>query len=360
MTPEPSSLPDPEFYRRVLDHTPSAILVVDPEGYVRYANHAMARLVERTPEQLVGENVLHHVHDGDLDWIADAFTQIVAAPDAADLTARAPWAAIRLRLTAPDGSAVSVQVTGHGGIEDEHVGGVIYDVRDARDQELMGRVLRGIAAGAPVEQLLSIVMDMIVVPPLELDAAILQPDEDGRFRLVASTSPEFAAGVMSAGPGPWSTPAEYPMFHAVTDLPSPINDQLGAAGFVDLWHVAVASVLGASTFRIVVAASQHHEPATGVIDRLRRASELAGVVLLRAQTDEMLAHAASHDSLTRLPNRTGFRERVGRLRRGEAPVVVLYIDLDGFKAINDRHGHRAGDRVLAVIADRLRAPTGPE
>jgi len=73
----------------------------------------------------------------------------------------------------------------------------------------------------------------------------------------------------------------------------------------------------------------------------------------------MLRHAALHDPLTRLPNRIGFTEGLAGIRETSNDVAVLYIDLDGFKAINDRHGHAAGDRVLEVIADRLRSATRP-
>ncbi|MDF3933746.1 diguanylate cyclase domain-containing protein [Pseudomonas citronellolis] len=71
-----------------------------------------------------------------------------------------------------------------------------------------------------------------------------------------------------------------------------------------------------------------------------------------------LAHQASHDSLTRLPNRAFFEGRLSRtLRelasRGER-AAVLFIDSDRFKQINDRLGHAAGDAVLVAIAERLR------
>ena len=69
-------------------------------------------------------------------------------------------------------------------------------------------------------------------------------------------------------------------------------------------------------------------------------------------------HQAQHDSLTGLPNRRSFGERLrAELQTGAGtnpPLAVLFLDLDGFKAINDLHGHQAGDRLLCVVADRLR------
>ncbi len=77
-----------------------------------------------------------------------------------------------------------------------------------------------------------------------------------------------------------------------------------------------------------------------------------------ARERESFAHRASHDSLTALPNRTLFVERLAHaLARADRPpdtLAVLFVDLDGFKAVNDRWGHAAGDRLLVVVAQRLR------
>ncbi len=74
---------------------------------------------------------------------------------------------------------------------------------------------------------------------------------------------------------------------------------------------------------------------------------------------DVLAHRALHDDLTALPNRALFHDRLRQLlltagRDGTA-FALLFLDLDGFKAINDRLGHRAGDLLLQQVAGRLRA-----
>jgi diguanylate cyclase (GGDEF)-like protein/PAS domain S-box-containing protein len=97
--------------------------------------------------------------------------------------------------------------------------------------------------------------------------------------------------------------------------------------------------------------------------------ELGGVSLIardisdRKRLEEELAHQALHDSLTDLPNRALFqdrlRESLHRAPDSERPVTgkhaVLFVDLDDFKVINDTLGHRAGDQLLIGVADRIRA-----
>ena len=81
---------------------------------------------------------------------------------------------------------------------------------------------------------------------------------------------------------------------------------------------------------------------------------------LRAQA-ELSAYQALHDSLTDLPNRTLFRDRLGQaieaVRRQKCNAAILMIDLDGFKEINDSLGHAGGDEVLVEVSRRLRSVT---
>ena len=75
--------------------------------------------------------------------------------------------------------------------------------------------------------------------------------------------------------------------------------------------------------------------------------------------ERRLAHLAYHDDLTKLPNRRGFEEQyrqiMARAQRRKTALGLLYIDLDGFKAVNDSYGHAIGDELLQTAAQRMQA-----
>jgi len=96
------------------------------------------------------------------------------------------------------------------------------------------------------------------------------------------------------------------------------------------------------------------------IARLRAELTHLRAELLSSRMGEARArHLALHDSLTALPNRRHFclslAQAIDQHSAGRpAPTLaLLYVDLDGFKAVNDAHGHAAGDELLAIVAVRL-------
>jgi diguanylate cyclase (GGDEF)-like protein/PAS domain S-box-containing protein len=94
-----------------------------------------------------------------------------------------------------------------------------------------------------------------------------------------------------------------------------------------------------------------------LLDLLAALATQAAPVLERIHLQRRIEHQSLHDSLTGLPNRLSLQRRLrqllGNADRRRETVSVLFLDLDGFKAINDAFGHEAGDQVLQQVAGRL-------
>jgi diguanylate cyclase (GGDEF)-like protein/PAS domain S-box-containing protein len=101
------------------------------------------------------------------------------------------------------------------------------------------------------------------------------------------------------------------------------------------------------------------EPDERMLEAIRVVGSQIGQFLRRKQAEEYTQYLATHDALTRLPNRVMFSELLNlsleSARRYDRKFAVLFIDLDRFKLINDTLGHGAGDQVLREISARLKA-----
>ena len=120
------------------------------------------------------------------------------------------------------------------------------------------------------------------------------------------------------------------------------SDAIHANGHVRRVTAVVANLLG-------------NEAVRGVITTLRDVTD-------QRNLERQLSHRAFHDELTGLANRALFLDRMDhalRVTRSEAdPVVVLFVDLDDFKHVNDSLGHASGDQVLQAVAGRIRRAAG--
>jgi diguanylate cyclase (GGDEF)-like protein len=99
------------------------------------------------------------------------------------------------------------------------------------------------------------------------------------------------------------------------------------------------------------------DPRQDLLDRLSGVAAHAASALENGRLIDHVTHQARHDGLTGLANRAFFAERIesalGASRSSDAPLGLFFVDLDGFKAVNDERGHAVGDELLCQVASRL-------
>jgi diguanylate cyclase (GGDEF)-like protein len=171
-------------------------------------------------------------------------------------------------------------------------------------------------------------------------------------QLSGITLPSSLAAAMSGGLVFYDE-LEIAAFRTNVDLPFDTRPAAGASAPM----VANGELIGA----LVVLVNDRPERLlrhTSLGEALRGLSGQAAVAIRNARLVDQIRHQALHDGLTGLPNRTLVLDRLeqalARSKRDGTAVSALFIDLDGFKEINDTLGHAAGDRLLVALADRLR------
>ena len=140
---------------------------------------------------------------------------------------------------------------------------------------------------------------------------------------------------------------------------SAIREPLLEVGAVASVAVPIAT---AERFLGTVVVSVRHHPerlasTPELRDRLSGIAAHAVTALENGRLVDHITHQARHDRLTGLANRLAFGEQLAaateRARERESPIALFYVDLDGFKPVNDEFGHEIGDELLCEVAERL-------
>jgi diguanylate cyclase (GGDEF)-like protein len=132
-------------------------------------------------------------------------------------------------------------------------------------------------------------------------------------------------------------------------------------GLWQLWAMPIRS--GSEVLGVVAAYTEAPQSATSAdLFLADAASSLCNIALEQRQLVERLAHQASHDALTGLPNRLYFARQLQQAldapRQPDTSLAVMFVDLDHFKHINDTLGHQVGDEVIRSVVGRLKERIG--
>lgn len=318
----------------MVEGTAEVVALLDELGVIEYISPSVTPVLGWDVDDLIGTNVLDLVHEDDLPTAMFAVYGNAAAPADGLLEQDDIGTAGEYRLRHKDGRWVAVEALGNNFLLTEGVNGLLVVARDVSARHRLDEALTELATRSVDERTLTNITTMLDELLRGTATALLV--DDGW--VAAADSPAPRVQVRS---GPWRRAVEtgesvleatdLSPFRAVWCLP------LGGYGCLVVWS------------------ELHDEPLLGWWATLRRVSELATLSLVRLQAEQALQHAAEHDPLTGLLNRTGVMRRVA----GSATGALLLADLDGFKPVNDAHGHAVGDRVLAIAARRLASVVRP-
>jgi diguanylate cyclase (GGDEF)-like protein len=188
---------------------------------------------------------------------------------------------------------------------------------------------------------------------LLLDDGVLTDSADRKFRVMASFGyPEEMAASLTG--------------RVFTALDVGLDAEYGLVERThsSVNHVATVSapivIDGATTGFIVVSVGSDPSRLSitpRLAERMQGLAAQAAIAINNSRLVDQIRYQAVHDTLTGLPNRALIIDRIDRMlaraRRDNVPVAALFVDLDGFKEVNDTLGHGAGDQLLKAVAERL-------
>jgi diguanylate cyclase (GGDEF)-like protein len=351
--------------RGVLAASAYVSAVVDDVGTVLWISDNLPDLFGFEVDEIVGTSMLDYM---DLEWNTFALHSIGFALE--NPGQRLP---MLFRFIGKDGVPVICEVIGNNQFDHPAVGGLVVNIRRWDERVMLDRVLDALAGGEPLDAVLAVLVQVMACESLESQGAILHVDRAGRFSQTVAApgldpvlhGSRSVLGAADFDASPWGRTLEsgLPQWVVTADLPGPVRAAAEARGFgcCWTWPVAVRGEVGTQACLVLWRRTDAEpEPSCELVaERLVR---LTGLALERSWTDERLRHAALHDALTGLANRAQFFSSLDATLSGDGPALpvgVLYLDLDGFKPVNDTHGHRIGDLVLQAVADRLAGAVRP-
>jgi len=339
--PSGGGLPD-HLFRHLVDRTAVPFVLIDRAGVIHYASRSTTRLVGLSPEEGVGRNILEFLDAEDVDLALSGLSEVQTHEQ---VDAGIP---VVFPIRRPDGARMWLEVAVRPIFEVPELGLTSLRLRSWDAEHHLADFMEGLLADAPLPTVLATLTRSVAASVQGLAAAVHHGWDGERFVGVAGSWPD--ASKLALDEGPWV-------------------GALGQPGVLQLASEAVAGAPAARSHCLIAVGGEKLPPAvlsvwTDVPGRPmlghRRALSDAGryveLAIVRTSEHQRLLHLAGHDSLTGVANRAAFRDHLAHaLAIGESGFAVGFCDLDGFKQLNDRYGHVAGDDVLVQVAARLRA-----
>jgi diguanylate cyclase (GGDEF)-like protein/PAS domain S-box-containing protein len=344
----------------VMDLMLDAICVVDVDGRFLFASAACERVFGYKPGELIGRPMIELVYPPDRERTLAATAEIMSGQ---------PKPHFENRYVRKDGQIVHIMWSARWSEADQARVAVARDITELKRADVLQSALYDISEAAnTTEDLLALFRRIhgivgTLLPANNLFVALYDEKKDElSFPYYVDAhdlapaprkldSGTLSAEVIRSGQALLLTPD--------TDVTlSEHVDTIVGKDSLDWLGVPLNSSKGIIGALVVQSYSGEVRYTEQDKSLLQFVSNQIASAIVRKQNEAWLQYIAHHDPLTDLPNRELFHDRLqtalARARRNKERLAVLYIDLDGFKEVNDGHGHAVGDLLLQEVAQRIR------
>jgi diguanylate cyclase (GGDEF)-like protein/PAS domain S-box-containing protein len=355
--------------RHVVDMAVNPFVIIDRQGTALWASSTVEELLGISATDLLGRSMLDFVAPSSVEAAVGALASAAERADQQEAAVPATWEGVGpvVEMRRPDGKTVSCAIAVATPVR-TGLPCFVLQLRRADAAHSLEKALRAMGTGRPLTEILGEVAAVLRGELPQVDVVILH-DHRGEGRLEPPAGASAIWGDLdlpTAAGDAWADAVAKPSVlveRAVEDLPAPLRDVAEARGYRRLTLLAVTPVIDGddTTSAVVSVWSRAAFPMHALNhDRMERCGSLMTMALQWEYGRRALEWAATHDGLTGLQNRSAFLTHLQAVGgRRSAGAVVLYLDLDDFKPVNDRHGHALGDRVLVEVTARLRRCVRP-
>ena len=323
-------------FELLVERSADPVIIIDGIGTMTYVNPS-AMEVFGYHDDRIGTSALSILHPDEAEATAARIGAAVAGDPLRGTTLR--------RIRAGDGRWITCESVGTNLLAEPSVAGIVVVLRDVSDR--IAAAEAAAAEHAVTQAILDTTTALVVTTTLDGHLISLNraAEELTGYRTSEVMGDHWSRFVPAdERPGVDEVLSELAGGQLPTGHENHWTSRTGARRLI-AWNNAVLPGADGIPMTII---------ATGIDVTEARRAEI-GVRRAEQRERDRLAWDATHDALTGLVNRAGLLDHLDRLLADpEAqPIAILFVDLDDFKAINDEHGHSAGDQVLQIVSRRL-------